>query len=181
MIAPNTYYEKFFEKFVEIENTDVKNWSKTGVLAYFCKKYKEHYNADYQFKFNTPQPSKCFEVFQINKLYINLSSDPINLKTYIDWVFENRVKKAKRKLTSISFLTNEQTLREFKNKYFSNKIVSTIDRSSNLPEELVSKIKHINENILTYGDLAFIMQSKNAQSELIEKLNLDLSFLDRIV
>lgn len=181
MIAPNEHYEKFFNKFVEIENTDPKNWSKIGVLAYFCKKYKDHYYSDYKFKFNTPQPSKSFEVFQINRLYLNLSSDPVNLKTYIDWIFDNKVKKAKRKLTSLSFLNDDYSLRDFKNKFFSNKIVATIDRTSQLPEELISKIKHINENILTYGDLAFIMQSKNAQASLIESLGIDLSFLNQVV
>jgi len=181
MKAPNLNYEKFFEKFIEIENTDCKNWSKTGVLAYFCKKYKDQYNIEYEFKFNAPQPSKSFEVFQINKLCINLSSDPIILKDYIDWIFENKVKKSKRRLTSISFLTNEYSLKDFKTRHLRNQTLSTIDRATRLPEKLINKIKTINENILTYGDLAFMMQSQSSDCEKIKLLNLDLSFLSRVV
>jgi len=181
MEAPNIHYEKLFEKFKEIETVEHKFWSKTGILGYFCKKYKEKYSCDYEFKFNAPQPSKSFEMFNINKLYINLSSDPEVLKTYIDWLFATKTTKLKRKFTSISFLTKEDNIREFKSKYYSNQIFATIDRSMSLPKELIEKIKDINESILTYGDLAFIMQSDNEQSKSIKNLGIDLSFISRVV
>lgn len=53
---PNDQYRKFFEKFKEIETLDVEQWKPAHILAYFCKKYKETYEIDYKFKFNSPSP-----------------------------------------------------------------------------------------------------------------------------
>ena len=44
---------------------------------------------------------------------MNLTADPSLLKEYIDWVYDNKVVKAKRKLTSISFMTNEGIVNEY--------------------------------------------------------------------
>lgn len=183
MESPNKNYERFFDKFKEHESKEIKEWNKTDILAYFCNKYYKKYNSEYIFKFNTPQPSKCFEVFNINKLTILLSSDPETLKLYIDWVYSEKVEKAKRKLTSISFLSNDLYLKEFKQKYLSGNISSlpNIDRTLELPESILVKIKSIDENILTYGDLAFILQSNSNIAKQIRDLDLDLSMINRVI
>lgn len=183
MEAPNKNYERFFNKFKQFETKDLKEWDKTDVLAYFCDKYYKKYNSEYSFKFNAPQPSKCFEVFNINKLTILLSSDPETLKLYIDWIFSEKVEKAKRKLTSISFLTNELYLREFKQKYLSGNInnLPNIDRTMNLPNEILDKVKLIDENILTYGDLAFAFNANNSLSDKLKELDIDFSIINRVI
>ena len=93
--APNPNYQKFFDKFLEIETLETKNWKVPHLIGYFCKKYFETYKVKYKFKFNSPAPSKCFEVFQIKKLASCLTSDPVLLKEYIDWVYKTKVVKAK--------------------------------------------------------------------------------------
>ena len=132
--APNEKYEKFFEKFKEINTLDPSSWNATHILGYFCKKYKEQYQVDYQFKFNSPSPAKCFEVFQIKRLAMMLSSNPSLLREYIDWVYLNKVVKAKRRLTSISFMTNEGLVKEYKfNVLLAGKKNLNVDRSTPLP------------------------------------------------
>src|ERR1700690_3719454 len=97
---PNEKYRKFFEKFKEIDTLRVDEWKVVHILSYFCKKYKETYGVDYKFKFNSPAPSKCFEIFQVKKLAYMLTEQPKLLRDYIDWIYLNKVVKAKRRLTS---------------------------------------------------------------------------------
>lgn len=156
-------YIKFFNKFEEINSLDTKDWKATHVLAYFCKKYKSAYNTDYKFKFNTTAPSSCFEMFIIKKLATIISSDPTILKDYIDWVFDTKVKSAKRKLTSVSFLSSEDMMSFYKvNVYNISKNSNSnevIDRSSSLPDQVRSFFKDCSMPVQTFGDLAFAYAS----------------------
>lgn len=185
---PNEKYKKFFASFDEIDTLDIKLWKPAHILGYFCKKYKEQYNTNYQFKFNSPSPIKSFEVFQIKKLASTLTSNPQLLKDYIDWIYLNKVVKAKRKLTSISFMTNDGIVNEYKfNVLLSNKKNLNVDRSTPLPENYKSIFKEANVNISTYGELAFISQMSDKSNELneafvkINELGFDSELLGRIV
>ncbi|CAB4196519.1 hypothetical protein UFOVP1290_39 [uncultured Caudovirales phage] len=185
---PNEQYKKFFDKFKEIETLDVSEWKPTHILSYFCKKYKETYNTDYKFKFNSPLPTKCFEVFQVKKLAMSLTSNPKLLRDYIDWIYVNKVVKAKRRLTSISFMTNDGVVNEYKmNVLLAGKHNLSVDRSTPLPEKYKSIFVASGTTINTYGDLAFISQMDPMSPELfdaiqkIEQLGFDKDILNRIV
>ena len=189
---PNLNYVKFFEKFKEIESIAIKEWGPTHLIGYFCKKYKEHYSVDYKFKFNTPQPSKCFEVFQIKKLAQLLSSDPEILVKYIDWIFITKVKQAKRKLTSISFMTHEGVVNDYKLKYL---LVGKdplskprLSRTASIPIEFMDIIRKYSDQITTYGDLSFILQMGSSITEdyknMIDELQnngFNIKILEKIV
>jgi len=186
--APNDKYAKFFEKFKEIETVPVEQWNVTHILAYFCKKYKEQYNIDYSFKFNSPSPVKCFEVFQVKRLAMLLTSNPTLLREYIDWVYSNKVVKAKRRLTSISFMTNEGVVNEYKvGVLLAGKKNLNVDRSTPLPNNFKSVFQEAGTAINTYGELAFVSQMDPLPPELaaamqkIEKLGFDKEILGRIV
>src|SRR5574338_1540721 len=112
--VPNDKYRKFFDKFAEIETLEVEQWKAAHLLGYFCKKYKETYNADYTWKFNNPSTTKCFEVWQMNTLAARLSANLQILKDYIDWAYKNLVPRAKRRLTSISFMTKDEIVIGYK-------------------------------------------------------------------
>jgi hypothetical protein len=187
--APNDNYRKFFDRFSEIETIDTKDWKPVHVLGYFCKKYFETYKVKYKFKFNSPAPSKCFEVFQIKKLASNLTSDPVLLKEYIDWVYLNKVTKAKRRLTSISFMTVEGVMNEYKFNVLLKQINinNTIDRSTPLPEKYQSIFTEIGYTTNTYGELAFLSHMPDMPVYLYrafikaQENGLDLSILDKVV
>lgn len=185
---PNDNYRKLFEKFKEIESIEISKWKTPHVLGYFCKKYKDLYNTDYQFKFNSPTPSKCFEIFQVKKLASMLSSKPEILKEYIDWVYINKAVKAKRRLTSISFMTIEDIVNDYKiNILLAGKQSRTIDRASELPENYKKILKENNIGANTYGDLAFIFQMKDMPINFIdgfkklEEAGFNKSFLEKII
>jgi hypothetical protein len=156
---PNEKYRQFFEKFSEIGTLDVTEWKPVHILAYFCKKYEEQYQTKYAFKFNSPSPLKCFEVFQIKRLAMLLSSSPKILRDYIDWVYLTKVVQAKRRLTSISFMTHEGLVQDYKmNILLSGKKNLNVDRSTQLPANYRSIFQDIGITAQNYGDLAFLFQ-----------------------
>jgi hypothetical protein len=184
---PNEKYRQFFEKFSEIKALDVTEWKPVHVLAYFCKKYEEQYQAKYNFKFNSPSPLKCFEVFQIKRLAMLLSSSPKILRDYIDWVYLTKVVQAKRRLTSISFMTHEGLVQDYKmNVLLSGKKNLNVDRSTPLPANYQSIFQSIGIATQNYGDLAFLFQMEktpeleSAFTKLVE-LGFDAEIIGRIV
>ena len=171
--APNDAYKKFFLKFKEIETVAVDQWTVTHLLGFFCKLYQDHYNAEYKFKYNTTAPSKCFEVFQVKKLGQNLSTNPSLLKKYIEWAFKEKVKSAKRKVTSIAFLSHETLVNEYKLKYLAGELkTQKVDRTTAVPQEFSNIIKKYNYSISTYGELAFLLQ---IEEESISEMSRELS------
>jgi hypothetical protein len=184
---PNEKWKQFFAKFPEIETLDVEQWKPVHILAYFCKKYQDQYGVKYQFKFNSPTPLKSFEVFQVKKMAMLLSSSPKILKEYIDWVYLNKVVKAKRRLTSISFMTNEGVTGEYKmNVLLAGKKNLNVDRTTPLPTKYVDVFQDIGISVSSYGDLAFLNQMEptpelTSAFERINDLGFDKEILGRIV
>lgn len=186
--VPNDKYRKFFDKFSEIETMEVAQWKLAHLLGYFCKKYKDHYHVNYSWKFNNESPTKCFEVWQMNTLLAKMSTNPKIIKEYIDWVFVNVVPKAKRRLTSISFMTAENVVNDYKvGVLFAGKKNLSVDRSTQLPPEYQAIFEQSGTSIKSYGDLAFVSQMSDMPGSLqdallkIEQMGFDKSILSRIV
>ena len=186
---PNDKYKKFFNKFDETETLEVAQWKVAHLLGYFTKKYKEVYKTDYSWKFNNPSPSKCFEVWQINTLAARLSANPQILKDYIDWAFTTIVPKAKRRLTSISFMTREEVVNDYKlSVLLAGQKSLNVDRSTTLPTTYQNVIKELtNLSIKTYGEMAFISQMDPLPDNIsqalhkITEMGFDREVLKRIV
>jgi len=161
---PNQKYEEFFSHFSEIDTLPIEQYKVVHLVGYFANKYKQLYDIDYAWKFNSPKPSSSFEVFQIKKLAQQLSSNPSILIGYIDWVFANKVPNLKKRFTSISFLTREDILKEYKfNILLANQTQLNISRATILPSEYQQIILEGNGTRLsTYGDLVFTQQARQA-------------------
>lgn len=186
---PNDKYKKFFEKFVEIETLDVSQWKVAHILGYFCKKYKQTYGIDYSWKFNNQSPTKCFEVWQANTLAAKLSANPKILRDYIDWVFVNYVPKTKARFRSVSFITKDEIVQDYKlNVLLAGQKNLQVDRSTALPSNYAEIMKEVGGvNVSTYGDLAFLshmdpMPDNIAKAmEKLAEFGLDKEVLKRIV
>jgi hypothetical protein len=187
--VPNEAYEKLFAKFAEIETLPVEQWKPAHLLGYFCKRYQDTFGVSYSFKFNHPTPSKSYEVFRINSLAAKLSAKPQILKDYIDWIFQEKVVKGKRRFTSIAFITDDEKLNYYKMNVLLAKRSSTFGRSTPLPEQYRDIIDRLVEEgaISTYGDLAFYDQAYDGEewwSKLMTELQaigFDPSILETIV
>lgn len=191
---PNDKWAKFVEKFAEIETLPAEQWKPVHLLGYFCKKYLEAYQVNYEFKFNSPNPVKGFEIFNIKKIAMLLSSDPVILKQYIDWVYDTKVKNGKRRLTSISFMAVEALVNDYKcNVLLGKKKQLQVDRTTLLPPDIKQLFKEV-DYVKTYGDLVFIYRALSNNSdnssvspvlmsamEALKVSNFDFSILDRIV
>jgi hypothetical protein len=188
---PNEKYKKFFDHFQEIDSISIDQYKPVHLISYFCRKYRSKYNIRYEFKFNTPNPSTSFEIFQIKRLAQLLSSKPSILIRYIDWVFAAKVSQLKRRFTSISFLTKEENVNEYKRIFLLGQPIqkdSNMSRTVNLPAEYLDVLAYAqHSNIKTYGDLTFADQVFAGQFEwegiisTLQRLGLDRSALKRIV
>jgi len=186
---PNDKYKKFFEKFAEIETLDVSQWKVAHILGYFCKKYKQTYGIDYSWKFNNQSPNKSFEVWQANTLAAKLSANPKILRDYIDWVYTNYVPKTKARFRSVSFITKDEIVQDYKmNVLLAGQKNLQVDRSTQLPPNYIEIMKEIGGvNVSSYGDLAFLSHMDPMPDNLakaLEKLaefGLDQAVLKRIV
>lgn len=186
---PNEKWKKFFDKFAEIETLDVTQWKVAHILGYFCKKYKQTYGIDYSWKFNNQSPTKSFEVWQANTLAAKLSANPKILRDYIDWVYTNYVPKTKARFRSVSFITKDEIVQDYKmNVLLAGQKNLQVDRSTPLPSNYADIMKELaNLSVSTYGDLAFLahmdpMPDNIAKAmEKLAEFGLDQNVLKRIV
>jgi hypothetical protein len=186
--VPNEKYQKFFDKFDEIDTLPIEQWKLAHLLGYFCRKYKETYQMEYPWKFNNPNPNKCFEVWQMNTLVSKLSQNPKILRDYIDWAYNNLVPKAKRRLTSLSFMTKDEVVNPYKmDVLLGGKKNLHVDRSTQLPLSYVEVLAQHGYRLTSYGDLAFLSQMDPMPPEMavalqeLEHAGFDMDTLKRIV
>jgi hypothetical protein len=166
-LTMNPAYEAFFARFKEIETLPLAEWKAVHLLAYFCKRYFDHYQISYTFKFNSPSPSKSFEVFKMNGLLHSISKDPTIIKQYIDFFFDKVVIEKKKRFTSISAMTDAKLVNTFKWDIINAR---HIDRSTSLPAQYLEIAKAVDENIKTFGDLAFVKQASGTNKDYGELL-----------
>jgi hypothetical protein len=185
---PSIYWERFFNRFNEIETLPTNEWKALHLIAYFCKHYNTYYHNDYSFKFNSNSPSKSYEVFQINKLGGILSTDPKIIKDYIDWWFATQIIKKKNQIRSMAFLTDTNIVNIYKFDILIPGNLS-IDRTTALPKEYIDIISLYEPEIKTYGALAFanlVVKSGNGSKQYNDMFTalmgngLDLTILDKI-
>lgn len=153
---PSIFWGKFFKRFSEIETLPVKDWQVVHLLSYFSKRYEDYYGVKFSFRFNTNSPSKSYEVFQIRKIGQIISTSPEILKDYIDWFFEHKIILKKKRITSMSFMTDVNTANEYKFKKLAMDKTQNVDRTTSLPPNLLEMAQRLNVDCKTYGDLAFI-------------------------
>lgn len=188
-IIPNPKYEKFFAKFSEIETLPITEWKIAHLLGYFVKQYKKQYGIEYSWKFNTPSPVKCFEVWQIKALSSKLSSNPKILKEYIDWVYNTIVPNIKAKFRSISFITKDEIVNDYKmNVLLASQTGANVSRATLLPINYADILEANGySSVKSYGDLAFLVQivpmpeQLNIAFQKLAEHGFDKSILNRIV
>lgn len=173
-------YQKWFDKFNEIDTLDVSQWKSVHLISFICQKYREHYGIDYTMRMNHTSPSKSYEVWQISKLTQMLTKDPIILKNYISWIFSEKIIKRKKQIKTLAIFTLPENVNEYKWQVFDNQI----DRTTPLPENILNAVKDIDNTIRTYGDLAFINNTEELEHAYLfaqlDKIGFDRKILGKI-
>lgn len=150
-------WQKFFLQFAEHTTLSLSEWKPVHLLGYFSSQYEKHYKRSYSFSYEG-QPSKCFEMVMIKKLFAVVdSTKPEEVKKYIDWIFNFKIKPKNYQMRSMSFFLSPGFGNEFRlwsqdnlsigNKYTAN---------TPLPTEIQSLAEKENFGfpLKTYSDLA---------------------------
>jgi len=140
----------------EYKTVQVVEWKAIHLLSHVLKRYEELYKLKYALPIKGA-PSKCSEMFMMNKLFIMLNTiDARKVKEYIDWVFEKKIIPRRMKITKLSLFIAPGVTNEFLQQV---KKTNTITRSSVVQAAYKEIANELGLEIETYGDLAFILKA----------------------
>jgi len=143
----------FFKKFSEIESMQVSKWKPLHQLAYFDKRFRDHFKKNFVYTLNGA-PSKCKEIVLIKKIYAMLATNSSKIvKEYIDWVFDSKIIPKNMTIRTLAYFLTSDIGNEF---YACKKEKERITRSKELPEQFKNIINEFDIPASTYGELAFI-------------------------
>lgn len=163
------------------DNWNDKKNHLTILLGYFCARYKDYYQIDYTLSLNEKGLFRGPEINVLRRVYSMLNSDPWIVKDYIDYVFQVKIHKRKKRVTSLSFLAVVDIIQEFK---FAVKQSEKVDRSTKLPEKMVAWVNQHAPEVLDFvslsdfGDLKLLL-THYKQGHMKGNTSID-SFVDKL-
>lgn len=104
------------------------------LLGYFAEQYESYYKISFTLSLNDRGLFNGTEVFCIRKMHSMLGNDVVLSKEYVDWIFQTKVSKRNKKITSLSFMIAPDLIQEFK--FFRNK-ARKITRDRSLPGRMM--------------------------------------------
>ena len=181
---PNAAWKKFKDKLDNYSVIPVEQWKEEQILGHIIKKYKDFYKCEYSLSYNKA-PSKSTEMYCIRRMIASVGNDdPIVIKKYIDFIFDDIIIPKNITVKSLSFFFTYSFIFEFKSKL---RKMDKISRSTPLPDQYLTICNDLQLPIHTYGDLAFAkLASESDQEEYtllfdqLQKLGFDSSKLDRL-
>jgi len=145
-------WQRFFNRFEEIESLKVSQWKPIHLLGYFDKRYREHYNKNFAYSCKKA-PMKCTEIVLIKKMCAMLATTNMRtVKDYIDWVFDCKIIPQKMKIRTLAFFGTPGLGNEF---YEYKSEHDKIKRTTDLPKKFKDIGNKLGFPINTFGDLAF--------------------------
>ena len=149
---PNAAWRKFKERLDSYDQVSTEYWTPENLLGHILKRYSSHYGFEYSLSYSGA-PTKCKEIYCVKRLVAHMGAkeDFAVLKNYIDWVFDEIIKKdSSIVVNSLAFFFTINLIQRFKI-FTIAKSSKPIDRSTALPEEYLIP----GFEVSTYGDLAF--------------------------
>lgn len=120
------------------------------LLGYFTELYKKHYGIEFTFSLNESGLFRGKEVFCIRRMYAMLGADAQISKEYIDWIFEVKIIKKKRRVTSLGLLCTSELVQEYK---LCRQKSKRIVRSRPIPEKMILWINQNAPEVLSHVSL----------------------------
>lgn len=155
-------WQKFFKRFAEVETLPVSEWKHVHLLAHFADRFAQHYKKKFAFSVKGA-PSKSTEVYMIKRISGMLgTTNPRLVKTYIDWIFDNKIIGTSKKIRSLGFLANTKFCNEF---HLAWTEMNKIKRTTQLPENYRNIAKELSIPVRTFGDLEFAKQIVDSDPE----------------
>jgi hypothetical protein len=151
------------------------------LLGYFAEVYRRHYGIEFTFSLNERGLFNGKEVFCIRKMLGLVDNDVVAARSYIDWLFANKVVKKNKKITSLSFIATPEIVQEFK---LQRQKMRKITRNRPLPEKMVSWVNDHAPDILNHMSLRDFGELKIALSAFREGATSDIPefvlFVDKL-
>jgi len=122
----------------------------TCLLGWFFSLYKEYYGVDFTFSLNEKGLFRGSEMHQIRKMHSMLDNNPDLSRAYISWIFQNKVRLRKKRITSLGFLATPAVIQEFKLQLERQKV---INRQTPLPTKMMEWVDKFVPEILDYVSL----------------------------
>lgn len=122
----------------------------TCLISYFAKLYRDHYDIDFTFSLNDKGLFRSTEAHMIRKMFAMLEDDVMMAKSYLEWIFETKVRIRKKRITGLSFLAFPQTIQEFKLKQEKSK---KINRNTPIPAKMVEWAQKFAPGVLETASL----------------------------
>lgn len=155
----NAYWRKFFKKFEEIDDPNMKpsQWKEVHVLAYICKRYEQQYGRKFSVTIKGA-PTRSPDMYVVKRIIASLNTTNMRtVKEYIDWVFDKKIIPKKTHFRKVGYFLTEGFANEFFHEKMNKK--SGFKRSSGLPAAYIKIAEDLGINISTYGDLAFLQMA----------------------
>lgn len=168
-------WQTFFNKFEEIETIKVSQWKPVHILAYFDKRFREHYKKNFAYTCK-PVPGRCVEIVLVKQMIAMLGTTNMRtIKEYIDWVFDEKIIPRNMKIRTLAFFGTAGMANEF----FQKKAAKDrITRSSIIPDSYKQVANECGVSAATYGDLAFIKMAINSRDD--DSIKNYREFFDRL-
>lgn len=124
------FYTNYLQLFKKKENWDIKKHQVSCIIGFFCYMYKNHYDIDYVFVPQNPNPYGSKECRDAWALLSAFHGDAHIVRKYIYWFFTKFIKK-NTDVVSFAYINTPGIVRRFK-LYMEKK--KTLTRSSTLPK-----------------------------------------------
>lgn len=131
-------WQKFYDEYLQLykvkDNWDNKKHQVSCILGFFCSRYKKHYDTDYVFVPQNPNPYGAKEVRDAWALLSAFQGDAHEVRRYIYWFFTKAIGR-NTDITSFGYLKTPNIIRKYK-LYLEKKKAFT--RASKLPKNFIA-------------------------------------------
>lgn len=103
------------------------------IMGYFCDAFRKAYGEEFSMSLNEKGLFRGQEFNVLRRVYAAMEGNAQTVKSYIDWFFEEKLKRRKKKLTSLASLAYSPALNEFK---FYRRKQATITRDRQIPQKI---------------------------------------------
>ena len=104
-------WEKFLIKLSTYKDFDILQWQEWHLVGYFMDKYYDHFKRKFSLSLQGP-PGKCTEIVMMKKIAYSIGSIQKSVE-YIDWIFEEKIKKKNVSVNTVGFLMTKGVINEY--------------------------------------------------------------------
>lgn len=153
------------------------------ILGYFCSLYEKHFEDTFSLSLDEKGLFNSAEHNILRRVYNNFEGDAAQTREYLEWYFQEKVDRRKKKITSLSFLATPAALNEYK---LHKKKQTIITRDRLIPPKMLEWISQFAPKVYDavslkdYGDLHNLLSAYRQGHYHTEDMNMFVGKLNSI-